>query len=35
VTIKIIFSKTLEIVEWKNASLVKENIAEEILQMKQ
>lgn len=35
VTIKIVFSKTLEIVEWKNASLIKENIAEEISQMKQ
>jgi hypothetical protein len=35
VTIKIVFSKTLEIVEWKNARLVKENIAEEISQMRQ
>jgi hypothetical protein len=34
VTIKLVFSKTLEIVEWKNARLVKENIAEEISQMK-
>lgn len=31
---KIVFSKTLEKVEW-NARLVKENIAEEILQLKQ
>jgi RibD C-terminal domain len=35
VTIKIVFSKTLEIVEWKNARLVKEKIVEEISQMKQ
>jgi hypothetical protein len=35
VTIKIVFSKTRERVEWKNARLVKENIAEEISQMKQ
>jgi hypothetical protein len=35
VTIKIVFSKTLEIVEWKNARLVKESIAEETSQMKQ
>jgi hypothetical protein len=34
VTIKIVFSKTLERVEWKNARLVKENIAEGISQMK-
>jgi len=34
-TLKIVFSKTLEIVAWKNARLVKENIAEEISKMKQ
>ena len=32
---RIVFSKTLEKVEWKNTRLVKENIAEEILKMKQ
>ena len=32
---KIIFSKTLQRVEWNNSRLVKENIAEEILKMKQ
>jgi dihydrofolate reductase len=32
---KIVFSKTLEKVEWKNSRLVKDNIAEEILKMKQ
>lgn len=31
---KIVFSKTLEKVEWKNSRLVKENIAEEISQLK-
>jgi dihydrofolate reductase len=32
---KIVFSKTLESVEWKNAKLVKEIIPEEILKIKQ
>jgi dihydrofolate reductase len=32
---KVVFSKTLEKVEWKNARLVKENIAEEIQKLKQ
>jgi dihydrofolate reductase len=32
---KIVFSKTLQKVEWKNTRLVKENIAEEISKMKQ
>lgn len=32
---KIVFSKTLEKVEWKNAKLVKEVIPEEIAKMKQ
>lgn len=32
---KIVFSKTLEKVEWHNTRLVKENIAEEITQLKQ
>jgi len=32
---KIVFSKTLEKVEWKNSRLVKENIAEEMSKMKQ
>ena len=32
---KIVFSKTLEKVEWKNTRLVKNNIAEEISQLKQ
>lgn len=32
---KIVFSKTLENVEWKNSRLVKENINEEILKLKQ
>jgi len=32
---KIVFSKTLEKVEWNNSRLVKENIAEEVLQLKQ
>lgn len=31
---KIVFSKTLEKVEWKNSKLVKDNIAEEILKTK-
>lgn len=31
---KIVFSKTLEKVEWKNSRLVKENIAEEISKLK-
>jgi len=34
-TPKIVFSKTLEKVEWKNSRLVKENIAEEVSKMKQ
>jgi len=34
-TQKIVFSNTLEKAEWKNTRLVKENIAEEILKMKQ
>ena len=32
---KIVFSKTLEKVEWNNSRLVKGNIAEEVLQLKQ
>jgi dihydrofolate reductase len=32
---KIVFSKTLQNVEWKNTRLIKENIAEEISKMKQ
>jgi dihydrofolate reductase len=32
---KIVFSKTLSTVEWNNTRLVKENIAEEILKLKQ
>jgi dihydrofolate reductase len=32
---KIVFSKTMEKVEWKNTRLVKEHIAEEIAKMKQ
>lgn len=32
---KIIFSKTLEKVEWKNSRLVKENVAEEVTRLKQ
>ncbi|OGC78711.1 MAG: hypothetical protein A2Z27_01830 [candidate division Zixibacteria bacterium RBG_16_50_21] len=32
---KIVFSKTLEKVEWKNSKLVKENIVEEISKVKQ
>src|SRR5712692_5792865 len=32
---KIVFSKTLENVEWNNSRLVKENIAEEVSQLKQ
>jgi dihydrofolate reductase len=32
---KIVFSKTLQKVEWKNTRLVKENIAEEISKMKE
>ncbi|HET9612557.1 MAG TPA: dihydrofolate reductase family protein [Nitrososphaeraceae archaeon] len=32
---KIVFSKTLEKVEWKNSGLIKENIREEILKIKQ
>ena len=32
---KIVFSKTLQRVEWNNSRLVKENIAEEISKMKQ
>ncbi len=32
---KIVFSRTLEKVEWNNSRLVKENIAEEISKMKQ
>jgi dihydrofolate reductase len=31
---KVVFSKTLSAVEWNNSSLVKENIAEEISQLK-
>ncbi len=34
-TPKLVFSRTLEQVEWKNARLVKENIAEEIRSLKQ
>ncbi|MFW9972354.1 MAG: dihydrofolate reductase family protein [Candidatus Odinarchaeota archaeon] len=33
-TQKIVFSKTLDKVEWKNTRLIKENIAKEILKMK-
>jgi dihydrofolate reductase len=32
---KIVFSKSLEKVEWKNSKLIKENIGEEILKLKQ
>ncbi len=32
---KIVFSKTLDKVEWNNSRLVKENIAEEVSQLKQ
>jgi dihydrofolate reductase len=32
---KIVFSKTLQKVEWKNSRLIKENIKEEILKIKQ
>ena len=32
---KIVFSKTLDKVEWNNSRLVNENIAEEVLQLKQ
>lgn len=32
---KIVFLRTLEKVEWKNSRLVKENISEEIVNMKQ
>jgi dihydrofolate reductase len=32
---KVIFSKTLNEVKWNNARLVKDNIAEEVLEMKQ
>lgn len=32
---KIVFSKTLDTVEWKNSRLVKDNVAEEILNLKQ
>jgi dihydrofolate reductase len=32
---KIVFSRTLERVEWKNSRLVKENVAEEVAWMKQ
>ncbi len=32
---KIVFSKTLEHVEWKNTTLVKEDIQEEVLKLKQ
>ena len=32
---KIVFSRTLDSAEWNNSRLVKENIAEEILQLKQ
>lgn len=32
---KIVFSKTLETVEWNNTSLIKDNIAEEISKLKQ
>jgi hypothetical protein len=31
---KIVFSKTLQKVEWKSSMLVKDNIAEEILTLK-
>jgi len=34
-TPKIVFSKTLEKVEWKNSRLIKENIADEIAKLKQ
>jgi dihydrofolate reductase len=34
-TLKIVFSKSLEKVEWKNTRLVKENIADEITHLKQ
>jgi dihydrofolate reductase len=32
---KIVFSRTLEKVEWKNSRLVKENVAEEVARLKQ
>jgi dihydrofolate reductase len=32
---KVVFSKTLEKVEWKNSTLAKENIAEEVAKLKQ
>lgn len=32
---KIVFSRTLETVEWKNSTLVKENVAEEVARLKQ
>ena len=32
---KIVFSRTLEKVEWKNSRLVKENVAEEVTRLKQ
>lgn len=34
-TTKVVFSTTLESVEWNNSRLVKENIAEEIMNLKQ
>ena len=34
-TDKIVFSRTLEKVEWKNSRLVKENAAEEVVKLKQ
>jgi dihydrofolate reductase len=32
---KVVFSRTLERVEWKNSRLVKENVAEEVARLKQ
>ncbi len=32
---KIVFSKTLDTVEWNNSRLVKENVAEEVIKLKQ
>src|ERR1700712_3767965 len=31
---KIVFSRTLESVEWNNSTLIKENVAEEIMKLK-
>jgi dihydrofolate reductase len=34
-TPKVVFSKTLEKAEWKNSKLIRENLAEEVLKLKQ